>query len=154
MAGSDTPTSLAPMSSTSWSREQSRKIASRDRTSISARHCVSPTSRRSAAARTSDFYALTAFYVDIDDDRVIAVSEQYETLGCIPTAVVVTGRHPHPRAQVLWRLNAPVRDAEHCRRQNLAIAQTLGGDVSVVNPGRVLRLGGLDRLAAQGRAHR
>ena len=56
--------------------------------------------------------------------------------------MVITGRHPHLRAQLLWRLNAPLRDADACRRQNLAIASALGGDTSVVNPSRVLRLGG------------
>jgi hypothetical protein len=56
--------------------------------------------------------------------------------------MVITGRHPHRRAQMLWRLNAPVRDPDRCRRQNLAIAQALGGDTSVINPSRVLRLGG------------
>jgi RecA/RadA recombinase len=43
---------------------------------------------------------------------------------------------------MLWRLNAPLREADACRRQNLAIAQALGGDTAVVNPSRVLRLGG------------
>ena len=89
-----------------------------------------------------EFYALTAFYTDIDDDVVLAAAAKYKSLGCLPTAMVITGRHPHPRAQMLWRLNAPVRDADLCRRQNLAIAQALGGDTAVVNPSRVLRLAG------------
>jgi len=92
--------------------------------------------------KDEDFHALTAFYTDIDDDVVLAAAAKNKALGCIPTATVVTGRHPHPRAQMLWRLNTPVRDAELCRRQNLAIAQALGGDTAVVNPSRVLRLGG------------
>ena len=92
--------------------------------------------------KDDEFYALTAFYTDIDDDVVLAAAAKYKSLGCLPTAMVITGRHPHLRAQMLWRLNAPVRDADHCRRQNLAIAQALGGDTSVVNPSRVLRLGG------------
>ena len=92
--------------------------------------------------KDDDFYALTAFYTDIDDDVVLAAAAKYKSLGCLPTAMVITGRHPHMRAQMLWRLNAPVRDADLCRRQNLAIAQALGGDTSVVNPSRVLRLGG------------
>ena len=89
-----------------------------------------------------EFYALTAFYTDIDDDVVLAAAAKYKSLGCLPTAMVITGRHPHPRAQMLWRLNTPVRDADLCRRQNLAIAQALGGDTAVVNPSRVLRLAG------------
>ena len=92
--------------------------------------------------RDDEFYALSTFYTDIDDDVVLAAAAKYKSLGCIPTAMVITGRHPHPRAQMLWRLNVPVRDADLCRRQNLAIAQALGGDTSVVNPSRVLRLGG------------
>ena len=92
--------------------------------------------------RDDDFFALTTFYVDLDDDVVLAAAAKYKDLGCLPTAMVITGRHPHPRAQMLWRLAAPVRDADLCRRQNLAIAQALGGDTSVINPSRVLRLGG------------
>jgi RecA-family ATPase len=43
---------------------------------------------------------------------------------------------------MLWRLKVPLRDADVCRRQNLALAEALGGDPTVVNPSRVLRLGG------------
>ena len=43
---------------------------------------------------------------------------------------------------MLWRLETPERDPDLCRRQNRALAWTLGGDPSVVNPGRVMRLGG------------
>ena len=43
---------------------------------------------------------------------------------------------------MLWRLEIPERDADLCRRQNLALAEALGGDATVVNPSRVLRLGG------------
>jgi hypothetical protein len=43
------------------------------------------------------------------------------------------------RAQMLWRLESPERDADRCRQQNIALAQALDGDPSVVNPSRVLR---------------
>ena len=69
-------------------------------------------------------------------------SINYRNRGCPPTGVVVTGRHPHVRAQMLWRLDAPLRDLELCRQQNAALAQALDGDPSVVNPSRVMRLGG------------
>jgi hypothetical protein len=90
----------------------------------------------------ADFFALSAFYVDLDDDVLGIARERYRQAGCPPTAVVVTGRQPHTRAQLLWRLEIPERDAELCRRQNLALADALGGDRTVVNPSRVLRLGG------------
>lgn len=89
-----------------------------------------------------DFYALTAFYVDIDDDVVREAAEKYRARGCAPTAVIFTGLTPHPRAQILWRLEAPVTDPNLCRAQNSALALALGGDVTVINPGRVMRLGG------------
>jgi hypothetical protein len=92
--------------------------------------------------RDDDFFALTAFYADIDDDVTATASINYRNRGCPATGVVITGRHPHMRAHMLWRLRAPLRDADACRRQNLALAQALGGDPSVVNPSRVLRLGG------------
>lgn len=90
----------------------------------------------------ADFFALSACYVDLDDDVLDAARERYRQAACPPTAVVVTGRHPHTRAQILWRLEVPERDADLCRRQNLALADALGGDRTVVNPSRVLRLGG------------
>jgi hypothetical protein len=92
--------------------------------------------------KDEDFFALTACYVDLDDDVRDAARETYRRAGCPPTAVVVTGRHPHTRCQLLWRLETPERDPDLCRAQNLALARALAGDPTVVNPGRVLRLGG------------
>jgi hypothetical protein len=96
-----------------------------------------------ACSRCSDgdFFALTALYADLDDG-VEPARKVYRERRCPPTAVVVTGRQPHQRAQPWWRLEAPERDPEACRRQNRALAMALGGDVTVVNPGRVLRLAG------------
>ena len=88
-----------------------------------------------------DFFALTAFYADLDEG-VDAARNLYRERRCPPTAVVVTGRLPHQRAQPWWRLEIPERDPEVCRRQNRVLALALGGDPSVVNPGRVLRLAG------------
>ena len=92
--------------------------------------------------KDEDFFALTAFYVDLDDDVIATARINYRHRGCPPTAVVVTGRHPHVRAQMLWRLETPERDTDACRSQNLALANALEGDPSVINPSRVLRLGG------------
>ena len=92
--------------------------------------------------KDDEFFALTAFYADIDDDVTATASVNYRNRGCPPTGVIITGRHPHLRAQMLWRLSEPVCDPDACRRQNLSLGETLGGDMSVVNPSRVLRLGG------------
>ena len=55
---------------------------------------------------------------------------------------MVTGRHPHVRAQMLWRQETPERDVEVCRGLNRALAEALSGDPMVINPSRVMRLGG------------
>lgn len=89
----------------------------------------------------ADFYALPAPYADLDTN-VAAAREAYRRAGCPPTAVVITGRVPHQRAQLWWKLTEPLRDPDLCRAQNAAIAAALGGDPAVVNPGRVMRLGG------------
>ena len=101
-----------------------------------------PGTALSSRCKDEDFFALTAFYADIDDDVTATASINYRNRGCPPTGVVVTGKHPHLRAQMLWRLKEPVRDAQVCRSQNAALAHALDGDPSVINPGRVLRLGG------------
>lgn len=91
----------------------------------------------------SDFYALPAHYVDLDAPAALETArERYRQAGCPPTAAIITGRHPFIRGQLYWRLEVPERDADLCRRQNAALARALGGDPTVVNPGRVLRLGG------------
>lgn len=92
--------------------------------------------------KDEDFFALTTFYVDIDDDTTATAVTSYRHRGCPPTAVVVTGRQPHVRAQMLWRIDSPERDPLFCRAQNLALAEALGGDTSVINSSRVMRLGG------------
>ena len=92
--------------------------------------------------KDADFLNLTALYADIDDDLTKVATENCRSWNCQPTAVVVTGRRPHIRAQYWFRLNIPLADASLCRQYNTAIQLKLGGDPSVVNPGRILRLGG------------
>lgn len=101
-----------------------------------------PDTPRFGRCKDTDFFAATSCYTDIDDDVTATAASSYRHRGCPPTAVVITGRHPHIRAQMIWRLEAPERDPVVCRQQNLALAEALGGDTSVVNPSRVLRLGG------------
>jgi hypothetical protein len=101
-----------------------------------------PDARSMGRCSDADFFALTSFYADLDEDVLEAARAHYRRAGCPPTAAIVTGRHPHTRCQLLWRLETPERDADRCRAQNLALAKALGGDTSVVNAGRVLRFGG------------
>lgn len=102
-----------------------------------------PKTSKSRRATDADFYALTCAYADFDGpgdlDRAEALCREK---GVEPSFKVYTGRHPHARAQFWFRLREPQRDPEACRKLNRAIADALGGDVTVVNAGRVMRLGG------------
>jgi hypothetical protein len=92
-------------------------------------------------AEDEDYFATTASYVDLDDEGAAdAVTGKYR--GCKPTLAVVTGRQPYKRVQLWWRLETPERDPDAHRAQCLALAIELGGDRTVVNPSRVMRLGG------------
>lgn len=92
-------------------------------------------------AEDDDYYCSTAYYADLDDEGAAElVKSKYR--GCMPTLAVVTGRTPHTRVQLWWRLETPERDPDLHRAQCLSLAIELGGDRTVVNPSRVMRLGG------------
>ena len=89
----------------------------------------------------ADFFGLTAYYADLDDAGV-AEAARSRCGSNLPTAVIVTGKKPHERAQLWWRLREPDVDIDHCRAVNTSLAQRLEGDRTVVNASRVMRLGG------------
>jgi hypothetical protein len=88
-----------------------------------------------------DVLALTCGYVDLDDDgAAIAAKDKYGTAK--PSKVVVTGKEPYTRAQMWWRLDEPITDFGLSEALLKAMAGALGGDSSVTNPSRVMRLAG------------
>jgi hypothetical protein len=93
--------------------------------------------------RTSDTDAdaATAFWADFDEagsaDRADRLARKFP-----PTFRVTTGTVPHVRQHFYWLLDEAVRDMAHARAQVSALAATLGGDPTVVNPGRLMRLAG------------
>lgn len=97
---------------------------------------------RGRRAKDEDFALATCAWADVDADVVAAAVATAKGAGLPPTLTVVTGRHPHVRAQMWWRLEEPCRDPGELRALNGALAAALGGDPTVVNPSRVLRLGG------------
>jgi hypothetical protein len=102
-----------------------------------------PGASRSARTTDNDFFALTAYYADADlEGQMERARAVYRKRRCPPTAVIVTGRYPHCRAQLFWRQEAPECDPEQARRQNKALVDAFGCDGTVVNPGRLLRLAG------------
>jgi RecA-family ATPase len=93
--------------------------------------------------RTNDgeAWALTAVYVDLDTaDAVQAARDKYKLAK--PTMIVVTGRAPHTRAQLWWRLESPLDDPATWPELLSAMADNMDGDTTVTNPSRVMRLAG------------
>lgn len=92
-------------------------------------------------AKDEDANALTAAYVDLDDPGAATAAKHiYGTLK--PTMVVVTGREPHTRAQLWWRLDDPCTDRSQWPELLKGMSIAMGGDTSVTNPSRVMRLAG------------
>lgn len=94
-----------------------------------------------ARAEDDDYLATVAAYVDLDDAAAAsAAKERYGA--CKATLAVITGNVPAIRGQLWWKLEQPVQDAEDHRKMMVAAAAHFQGDVTVVNPSRVMRLGG------------
>ena len=92
-------------------------------------------------ASDEDVLALTAAYCDLDEPGAAApAKEKYGRAK--PTLAVVTGRHPHVRAQQWRRLTEPITDKAAWQALLKGMAHALGGDTSVTDPPRVMRLAG------------
>jgi predicted transcriptional regulator len=92
-------------------------------------------------AQDRDAWALTCAYADLDDAEAATNAKNIYGLDK-PTLVVVTGRAPHTRAQLWWRLEEPLKDATHWPALLRGFAAKLHGDPTVTNPSRVMRLAG------------
>ena len=94
-----------------------------------------------ARAGDDDFLCAPAYWADLDDGEAVKTAKQ--KCGRAPANLgVITGRTPHPRAQLYWRCEEAITDPRKLRETNAAIAHALGGDPSVINPGRIMRLPG------------
>ena len=93
--------------------------------------------------KDEDFLEAWALHADWDDEGAPArAKEIYCGRGVEPPFVVVTGMHPHVRAQPWFPLEEPVTDAQEYSKLLTNIANHLHGDTTVSNPSRVMRLGG------------
>lgn len=92
-------------------------------------------------SNTDDYYASYVVWCDLDDAQAAKTAkDKYKDLP--PSLVVVTGREPNTRAQAWWKLQTLEED-KALLKDNLAhICNALGGDPAVVDPARVMRLGG------------
>lgn len=94
-----------------------------------------------ARTEDKDAWAMTAAYADLDDEGATAKAK--DLYGKIkPTWITMTGTKPYNRAQLWWKLEEPVTDHERGRAIISGLTAKLGGDHSICNPGRVMRLAG------------
>lgn len=100
-----------------------------------------PDSMPAGRSHDSDAWKLTCAYVDLDDEGGVPAARELWAF-MKPTFIVGTGREPHLRAQAYWKLTEPISDHGAWTAILKAIARRLGGDSTVTNPGRVLRLAG------------
>jgi len=85
---------------------------------------------------------ITYFWVDLDDEGAAEAVKNAYPQDCKPTASVVTGRKPHKRAHLYWKLIEKEADRAVIKKLNQAAAKKLRGDETAVNPSRLMRLGG------------
>ncbi len=97
------------------------------------------TTDRKRAASDSDVEISIYHFADLD--KLEAVETARTRSGLAPTTVVITGTIPNNRPHLYWLLDEPVANMQAWTERQRAIASFLGGD-SVINPSRIMRLGG------------
>lgn len=89
----------------------------------------------------SDFVQSPGCWVDLDEPGAADRAPSVYSF-CRPNMVVVTGRKPHKRVQMFWRLEDMEKDPARLRRWNTGVATLLGGDTAVINPTTLMRIPG------------
>lgn len=89
-----------------------------------------------------DVMATLCVWGDLDDVGAAEQAAKIAGMTALPSAIVTTGRYPHTRQQLYFLLDEPLTDHDIIRALNRAACATFGGDPSVVNPARLMRLGG------------
>lgn len=88
-----------------------------------------------------DFYACNVVWADLDDEGATdGIKEKYKALP--PYHVVVTGKHPHTRAQLWWKIDDIKTKPIEIEPVLASLCSHFKGDLAVVDPIRVMRLGG------------
>lgn len=100
-----------------------------------------PGADRDKRTKDADVFGAMAVWCDLDDTEATNnARENYRRAK--PTMLVMTGQEPGARAQCFWKLMGAVTDSVELKETLTEIAAHMGGDMSVTNPGRVMRLAG------------
>lgn len=105
--------------------------------------------REDCTGSASDNDIVASFYLwaDCDDERSTGNVSRFD--GPKWTNSVTTGTVPHRRVHAYWELEEPCTDLEAWRDMQVQIAQHFGSDRAVINPSRIMRLGGTVSHPAQ-----
>lgn len=94
------------------------------------------------AGSAKDADILAAFYLWADCDEGHAAENVLRFPGPKWVAAVTTGRIPSTRVHTYWELKEACTDLAAWRDMQSAIARHFGSDPSVINPSRIMRIGG------------
>lgn len=98
--------------------------------------------RESCAGSAKDTDIIAAFFLWADCDDPAAAGNVLRFDGPKWSAAVTTGTTPSTRAHVYWSLQEPCYDLAQWRDMQSRIAAHFGSDASVINPSRIMRIGG------------
>ncbi len=94
----------------------------------------------SGSASDTDIVASFFLWADCDDPASAGNVHRFD--GPKWSAAVVTGQTPSTRVHTYWQLREPCMDMAAWRDMQTAIAMHFGSDRSVINPSRIMRIGG------------
>lgn len=98
--------------------------------------------RDTVAGSAKDTDIIAAFFLWADCDEGTAAENVLRFPGPKWVAAVTTGKIPSTRVHTYWELREPCTDLAAWRDMQSAIARHFGSDPSVINPSRIMRIGG------------
>lgn len=125
-----------------WLQEAADWIADFNRRGYNTYAVRNPIKDTLGGRSASDSDIAAAYYLWADCDDEAAASNVHRFTGPKWSAAVVTGRVPSTRVHTYWELREPCTDMAAWRDMQSAIAAHFGSDGSVINPSRIMRIGG------------
>ncbi|HAW53706.1 MAG TPA: hypothetical protein DCX29_01755, partial [Hyphomonas sp.] len=92
------------------------------------------------SAKDADIVAAFYLWADCDDEGSADNVRRFD--GPKYNAAVITGRVPSIRVHTYWEITSPCTDMAEWRSLQVAIARHFNSDDKVINPSRIMRLGG------------
>lgn len=98
--------------------------------------------RHTVTGSATDDDIIAAFFLWADCDDPESAGNVHRFDGPKWSAAVTTGRTPSVRVHTYWALKEPCLDMAAWRAMQMQIAAHFGSDRSVINPSRIMRVGG------------